>query len=70
MPSYQHRQPDGRWRRTTLQDFGVPAIDVNDGTEYRCLGCGERWIPILRSGVCPACGSDDKEKAWTKSQSH
>lgn len=63
MSRMQHRLGNGRWRRTTLADFGVHQDDVNHGQRFVCeCGYGDdgSWEPILLSGVCPACERDEK----------
>ncbi len=54
-----HRGLGGQFRKSTLQDLGIPACDVQKG-KARCAGCGHEWFPILVTGVCPECGSQEK----------
>lgn len=43
----------GRFAKApSLEQMG---FDVNDGTVHECAHCGERWIPLLRTGKCPRC---------------
>lgn len=49
----------GRFRRTTLVDFGISNSELADGP-MKCAYCGHVWNPILKSGHCPECGSQAK----------
>jgi len=55
------RGSDGKFRITTLKDFGFKeASDIF----YICV-CGygedESWHPLLETGICPKCGSKEKD---------
>lgn len=57
------RGSNGRFRKATLQDF-VPSGLIQNG-EAICADCGygsgeEKWFPLLKTGVCPKCGSKRK----------
>ena len=54
------RRANGRFRKTTLQDLGVPVTMVAQGA-HRCLACGTVWRPFLVNGYCPSCGQDHSE---------
>lgn len=58
------RRGNGRFRGTTLQDFGISQSELSDGAMV-CLGCGygsnEYWRPVLKTGFCPKCGSQEKK---------
>lgn len=60
------RRGNGRFRATTLQDFGISKSDLTDGPMI-CLTCGygsaEYWRPVMKSGYCPKCGSTEKKPA-------
>jgi len=49
----------GRFTRTTLIDFGISNGEIATGP-MKCAECGHVWSPILKSGVCPECGSQAK----------
>lgn len=56
------RDSKGRFRNFTLKDFGIEA-----NTDYMVCGkCGygekERWIPIVKTGICPKCGNQENHK--------
>lgn len=51
------RGANGRFRKTTLKDFGIDDANTN-GTVYICNVCGKEFIPIVHSGKC--CGFDNK----------
>ena len=57
------RQPNGRFRRANLQDIGIPKSSLQDGPAI-CANCGYGtdawWHPILKTGFCPKCNSQDK----------
>ncbi len=53
------RRGNGTFRRTTLQDIGIPKSDVATGP-MTCANCGHTWNPILKSGYCPKCNSQEK----------
>ena len=40
----------------SLEQMGYP---VAHG-EMTCANCGHTWRPILITGMCPVCGSQDK----------
>ena len=42
----------------TLESMG---FDVADGP-MTCV-CGHSWRPIVKTGVCPKCGSKEKKEA-------
>lgn len=43
------RSGNGRFRHTTLRDFGIADSDLAD-SEKECSACGHKWLPILKSG--------------------
>lgn len=56
MKQILHRRSNGRFRRApSLEEMGW---DVAHGGK-ECAQCGERWNPLLVSGVCPECGSQE-----------
>ena len=60
----QYRGRNGRYERCTVEKaFG---IKTNPGHRYRCLNCGQVFMPILESGICTACGSKEKVKIEEK----
>lgn len=59
------RRSGGQFRRTTLQDFGISKSELSDGNMI-CANCNygagdEKWRPVLKTGYCPKCGSQDKK---------
>lgn len=65
------RASNGRFKQATLKDFG---FDVAEG--YRvCNNCEhgakERWHPILVTGICPICKSQDsREREFPMSEEY
>lgn len=55
----EHRGPAGRFRPSTLEDFGVARAEINRAGNRRCAGCGHVWEPILVRGECPECGGTE-----------
>jgi len=53
------RGRNGRFRRASLEDLGIPRELIATGP-MTCAKCGHKWHPILKNGVCPQCGSDEK----------
>lgn len=53
-----HRSANGRFRQSTLQDIGIPNSMVATG-KMQCV-CGHQFFPLLKTGICPECGSKDK----------
>jgi predicted nucleic-acid-binding Zn-ribbon protein len=57
----QMRKSNGQFFTPTLSDFGY---DVNSDYQV-CQNCGygeiEKWIPVLKTGICPKCQSQEKE---------
>lgn len=52
----------GRFAKApSLEALGFP---VAHG-EMECAKCGHRWYPLVTTGICPKCGSEEKapEKA-------
>ena len=60
-----HRKLNGRFRKTSLQDFGISKFQLQIGKAV-CADCGfgeiENWKPILKTGFCPKCGSQNKRE--------
>jgi len=61
------RRSGGQFRATTLQDFGISQSELSDGNMI-CANCGygkgaEKWRPVLKTGYCPKCGSQEKKSA-------
>lgn len=59
------RRSGGQFRRTTLQDFGISQSELSDGNMI-CANCGygegeEKWRPVLKTGYCPKCHSQEKK---------
>ena len=50
----QMRRSNGRWRKATLQDLGVPREMVTD-SELTCSKCGKKWWPIIKQDPCFDC---------------
>ena len=57
------RARNGRFRRSTMPDIGVPKASLQSGAAI-CADCGygldEFWHPILKDGFCPQCESERK----------
>lgn len=53
------RRSGGQFRRTTLRDFGITQDQMAD-SDMTCANCGHTWRPILKTGYCPKCGSQEK----------
>jgi predicted Zn-ribbon and HTH transcriptional regulator len=53
------RRGNGTFRKTTLQDFGIPKSDLATGP-MTCADCGNTWNPIMKNGYCPKCDSQRK----------
>lgn len=64
MTRAQHRKANGRWRKTTLQDFGVRREQINQEFVPMVCRCGYgadgQWVPLMLAGICPACRGTDK----------
>lgn len=61
------RRSGGQFRRTTLQDFGISQSELSDGNMI-CANCNygegeEKWRPVLKTGYCPKCRSQEKKSA-------
>lgn len=58
------RDSKGRFRKFTLRDLGIADEELQRGPAV-CANCGygsgeEKWYPILKTGICPKCGSQEK----------
>lgn len=56
------RNSKGQFRNLTLSDFGLES-----NSEYMVCGkCGhgelEKWMPVLKNGECPKCGSTENHR--------
>lgn len=50
----------GRFSKApSLADLGYP---VADGSRI-CNACGEKWRPVLITGTCPKCGTENNSRA-------
>ena len=63
------RRGNGRFRGTTLQDFGIAKSDLADGNMI-CAACGygageEKWRPVMKTGYCPKCNSQEKRESMS-----
>lgn len=57
MKRNQLREANGRWRKTTLKDFGIKDSDLNlDFKRAICTKCGLTRIPILNELTNCRCG--------------
>ena len=52
-----HRNSQGRFRKTTLTDIGIPQQSICD-CEQICLDCGHRFSPVIKQ-PCRKCGSEN-----------
>lgn len=50
----QLRKNNGRWRKATLQDLGVPAESINLGILI-CSKCRKEWSPLIKQDPCFDC---------------
>lgn len=50
----QLRKNNGRWRKATLQDLGVPKEMVTDAL-LTCSKCGKQWWPVIKQDPCFDC---------------
>lgn len=55
------RSGSGKFRRSTFQDIGISSSDVATG-KMKCADCEHEWFPVLKTGICPECGSKKKQK--------
>lgn len=59
----QMRSSNGRFRKSTLRDWGIGDNELQKGSAI-CANCGygkeEKWHPILKTGYCPKCNSQEK----------
>lgn len=57
------RRPNGRFRKTTIEDLGVSRATLQDGPAV-CINCGHGadvwWHPVMKEGFCPKCKSTKK----------
>lgn len=64
----QHRRGNGQFYTPSMEEMG---FDTND-TYKVCANCNygdkEKWFPVLKSGICPECGSEEKKEKVTPSQ--
>lgn len=58
MNRFQRRKSNGRWRKTTLQDLGVPKEAINIGGSLKCSKCGKDWYPVIKQDPCFDCRID------------
>jgi cytochrome c peroxidase len=54
-----HRAGDGKFRQTTLRDFGFSDRDISDGSTLRCAACHNGQRAILKQWVCHQCGHEN-----------
>lgn len=50
---------NGRFRETTLKDFGFTDADLMDGSMQKCAACHNGQRPILRKWTCHQCGHEN-----------
>lgn len=55
----RHRMANGRFRETTLKDFGFTDADLMDGSMQKCAACHNGQRPILRKWTCHQCGHEN-----------
>lgn len=51
----QHRDNNGKFRKTTLADFGINEKDINKNQKMLCLNCGKTCMPILKTVTKKIC---------------
>lgn len=53
------RSSNGRFRKTTLKDFGFTDNDINTNKRLYCPRCKKTIMPITKthSKICYRCGS-------------
>ena len=58
----QLRKGNGRWRKTTLQDLGIPKSEVATGP-MTCKRCGVEFNPVLKRDFCWHCEDEISKEA-------
>jgi len=56
------RSGDGKFRQTTLRDFGFKDSDLSDGSAQVCKSCHHAQRAILRVWLCHHCGHENGVK--------
>lgn len=58
----QPRNPNGRWRKAYLSDFGIKDSQIA-ACRMVCGSCGYgkeiAWVPVLKTGFCPKCTNQE-----------
>lgn len=59
------RASNGRFRKTTLADFGILNSEINSEKKLVCSKCGTSCMPLMKTAnrKCGKCGS---QMHWTK----
>jgi uncharacterized OB-fold protein len=53
------RKLNGQFKQSNLTDWGFRASELATG-KMTCANCMHVFMPILKKGYCPQCGSADK----------
>lgn len=61
----QHRESNGKFRKTTLADFGIKEKEINKNQKMICLKCGQTCMPILVTTPNKTCNCGGK-MIWQK----
>ena len=64
----QLRETNGRFRKTTLIDFGVPETAINKSKKMICELCGKTCMPILLTIDYKTCNCGGKMNWINKEQ--
>ena len=64
----QLRRGNGRWRKATLQDFGISKDEVNTGILV-CSKCGKEWSPVLKQDPCFDCQLSERSTSAEEGKS-
>ena len=61
----QHRDCNGKFRKTTLANFGIKEKEINKNQKMICLKCGQTCMPILLKTPNKTC-SCGGQMVWEK----
>ena len=61
----QLRESNGKFRKTTLADFGITEKEINKSQRMICLKCGQKRMPILLKTPNKTCNCGGK-MVWEK----
>ena len=61
----QHRERNGKFRKTTLSDLGIPEKEINKNQKMICPKCRKSCMPILLTTIAKTCSCGEK-MIWLK----